>query len=292
MYIMITIVLLIIILAFSPFNISHSSAKQMKDMYSKEYYENEEKIIEKSETNNLGDFIIYYDNLNDSRIEKLSNYDVVIIEPRNATKKQILKLKISGVKVLGYTSIVEQNENNMEFISLKDSWFYKPDGDKVIEEQWQSWYMDIRNKGYQNFLFEQIHLHIVNKELDGVFLDTVGDIDDSNWNETDKNEMREKYTKFLKRIRKNYKDLEIVQNWGFYTAKNYSYELIDGLMWEGFSFDLLDKDEWSQNKYKEIEQMNLDFFIVAPSKQEEVKCLINNKTYIYVRDKDVYDDLN
>lgn len=292
MYIMITIVLLIIILAFSPFNISHSSAKQVKDINLDKHYENKEKIIEKSETNNLGDFIIYYDNLNDSRIEKLSNYDVVIIEPRNATKKQILKLKSSGVKVLGYTSIIEQNENNMEFISLKDSWFYKPGGDKVREEQWQSWYMDIRNKGYQNFLFEQIHLHIVNKELDGVFLDTVGDIDDSNWNENDKNEMREKYTKFLKRIRKNYKDLEIVQNWGFYTAKNYSYELIDGLMWEGFSFDLLDKDEWSQNKYKEIEQMNLDFFIVAPSKQEEVKCLINNKTYIYVRDKDVYDDLN
>jgi len=278
MYIMITIILLSTILVFSPLSISQSIA-------------NQEKITEKSETNNLGDFIIYYDKLNDSIIQKLSNYDVVIIEPRNATKEQILKLKRSGVKVLGYTSIVEQNENNMEYISLQDSWFYKPGEDKIREERWQSWYMDIRKKGYQNFLFEQIQLHIVNKELDGVFFDTVGDIDDSNWNEIDKNEMREKYAKFLKRIRKNYKDLEIVQNWGFYTAKNYSYKLIDGLMWEGFSFDLLDQDEWSQNKYKEIEQMELNFFIVAPSKQERAKCLINNKTYIYVRDKDVYDEL-
>jgi len=291
MYIMIIIILLITVLVFSPFNGFNSSANQVKHIDVNDYYKNKKEIVEKSKTNKLENFIIYYEKLNDSIIQKLSNYDLVIIEPRNATKKQIVKLKSAGVKVLGYTSIVEQNENNMEFISLRDAWFYKPNGDKMREEQWNSWYMDIREKGYQNFLFEQIYLHIENKELDGVFFDTVGDIDDSNWKENDKTEMRKEYTKFLERIKKNYKDLEIVQNWGLYTAKNYSYKFIDGLLWEGFSFDLLEQDEWSKNKYKEIQEMNVAFYIVAPSKQKRTRRLINNKTYIYIRDKDIYDDL-
>lgn len=279
------IILCIIIIIFSPISIYYLDTKKCNEdiIYYKE-------VLGKGESNNMEDFIIYYDILDDDIIKKLSKYSVVIIEPRVATKDQVLQLKSSGSKVFGYISIVEQNENNYEFVSLRDSWFYKPNGSKITVEKWQSWYMDIRKKGYQYFLLEQIYLHIVIKELDGVLLDTVGDIDDLDWDIDDKISMRKEYTKFLRKINKNYKDLEIVQNWGFYTAKNYSYKLIDGLMWEGFSFELLDNDEWSRNRYEEIKNMDIDFYMVSPSKQEKTVDLGNNKTYIYIRDKDIYDD--
>ncbi|WFD11127.1 glycoside hydrolase family 66 protein [Tepidibacter hydrothermalis] len=248
----------------------------------------EEKNILEVE-NSIQDFIIYYGDINDKKIKELSKYSLVIIEPRNITKNQVITLKNLGVKVLGYMSVVEQNENNIEFVGLKDSWFYKPYNEKIKIYKWQSWYMDIRKKGYQNFLLEQLYLHIVDKNLDGVFLDTVGDIDDSNWRENDKKGMRENYEKFLLRIKNNYKDLEIVQNWGFETAKNYSAKHINGIMWEGFSFDLLKNDEWSQNRIKDIKDMDIDLYIVTPKKENINKNILNNKLYVHFRNSDIYD---
>lgn len=139
---------------------------------------------------------------------------------------------------------------------------------------------------------EQILLHIVNKELDGVFLDTVGDIDDLNWKEKDKREMREAYRDFLKRIKTNYKDLKIVQNWGLQTAKEYSCEYLDGIMWEGFTVDILEKDEWSRNRFKEIKDMKLDFYIVAPYEEKIDNIMFYKDIYLFVRNSEVYDELN
>jgi hypothetical protein len=222
-------------------------------------------------------------------MKELSKYSVVIIEPKNITKTQVITLKNLGVKVLGYISVVEQNENDIDFPVLNQSWFYKPENKKIRIDKWESWYMDIRKKGYQNFLLEQLYLQIINKNLDGVFFDTVGDIDDSNWSQLDKKTMRENYEQFLSRIKNNYKNLEIVQNWGFETAKNYSQKYIDGIMWEGFSFDLLKNDQWSQNRIKEINAMNIDFYIVTPVKENINKNPLNSKLYVYFRNSDIYD---
>lgn len=248
--------------------------------------------INSEQEKSIKSFVIYYGKLKDDIIYKLSKYETVILEPRNAKRNQIIKLKELGCKVLGYTSVIEQNENSIDFKSLKNDWFYKVNGRKLRNDRWQSWYMDIRNRGYQNFLMEQIFFHIVNKELDGVFLDTVGDIDDLNWKEKDKREMREAYRDFLKRIKTNYKDLKIVQNWGFQTAKEYSYEYLDGIMWEGFTFDILEKDEWSKNRFKEINDMKLDFYIVAPYEEKIDNIIFNKDIYLFVRNSEVYDELD
>lgn len=285
----ILIILLISVFTFS--SIDFYNANQLNAIYA---HADPVKTdhVERNQGYDAENFIIYYGKINDTTIEKLSTYKLVIIEPRNVTKNQVIQLKQQGVKVLGYTSVVEQNENNIEFISLRNAWFYKPNGDKMRVDQWQSWYMDIRKKGYQNFLLEQIQLHVINKHLDGVFLDTVGDIDDLDWNEKHKMEMRKTYRKFLIKLKKNYKNLEIVQNWGFYTAQNFSHELIDGLMWEGFTFDLLEKDAWAKNKFREIQGMNVDFYVVAPIPQKIVRKLSNKKIYIYIRDGSIYEELN
>ncbi|SHG94449.1 putative glycoside hydrolase [Tepidibacter thalassicus] len=238
----------------------------------------------------IKNFIIYYGKIDNKKIKDLSKYSLAIIEPRNITKNQVISLKKMGVEVLGYISVVEQNENNIEFSSLKDSWFYKPNGKKIRIDKWQSWYMDIRKKDYQNFLLEQIYLHVIDKKLDGIFFDTVGDIDDSNWIQKDKNEMREAYQTFLFRIKNNYKNLKIIQNWGFETAKK-CLDNLDGIMWEGFSFELLKKDQWTKNRFEEIKKTNLDFYVVSPVKEDINKNPIKSNLYIYVRKNDIYDTL-
>ncbi|MGZ4135399.1 MAG: hypothetical protein ACXVPC_09560, partial [Tumebacillaceae bacterium] len=54
-------------------------------------------------------YTIYYGGASDKAIKVLSQYQMVIIEPRNWTTAQLALLKKNGVKVLGYLSVLEQN---------------------------------------------------------------------------------------------------------------------------------------------------------------------------------------
>lgn len=215
---------------------------------------------------------------------------MVIVEPRIITGEQVLKLKSYQAQVYGYTSIIEQNINNSSFSHLEDSSFYMPDGNKIKHEKWESFYMDIRENSYQKFLNVEIKNEIIEKNFDGVFFDTVGDIDDASWNEYDKLMMRRSYTVFLKNLKAKYNNLKIIQNWGIHTAYKHSSNFIDGLMWEGFSFELLNSDEWSIDRYREINEMNVDFYIVS-RKKEDINQLKNKKTYVFVHDNDIYNNI-
>lgn len=236
------------------------------------------------------EYIIFYGSANDSIINKLKNYKLIIIEPRNFSKAQLAEIKKSGTIIYGYTSFVEQNENNIEFKILKDKWFYKPDGQKIRNEQWGSYYMDLSQKGYQNFLIEQVYLHVIEKGCDGLFIDTIGDIDDMSWSSEDKKKMQKGYRSTLSRITKSYPNLKVIQNWGFNTLKNYSYDLVDGVMWEGFSFDYLIDDQWSINRFNEIEKLELDFYIVTTKDTvASSKGKFNGNLYLFSWETDVYD---
>ncbi len=253
----------------------------------KEYSENYS-IVQKNEE--IAEFIIYYGEINEEIVNRLKKYKLIIIEPKNIKLSDVLSLKESGVTVIGYLSVIEQNENDISFSALRDEWFYRPKGQKIRNNKWSSWYMDIRNIKYQNFLLEQLYLNIVDKKMDGVLLDTVGDIDDLDWSDKDKKSMRKSYRSFLQRIRTNFEDTYIIQNWGFKTAKENSNDLIDGIMWEGFRFELLKTDEWSKDRFEEIKDMNIDFYFVT-SKREEVRGeYLNKNIYRYIRDTDIYDD--
>ncbi|MGB3366633.1 MAG: putative glycoside hydrolase [Acidaminobacteraceae bacterium] len=223
-------------------------------------------------------------------IEKLSRYSVVIVEPRNISREQIVKLKEHGAIVYGYTSVIEQNESNNSFDNLQESYFYMPSGEKIIQKKWNSFYMDIRVEKYQAFLNNEIKNEIIYKELDGVFFDTVGDIDDSNWNEYDKLMMRRSYAEFLKKLKLTYKNIKIIQNWGIQTAYKHSSNYIDGIMWEGFSFELLNTDKWSKDRYKEINEMNIDFYIVSRQFEATME-LKNKKTYVFIHSNDIYNGI-
>ena len=212
---------------------------------------------------------------------------MIIVEPRMISVEEVRKLKEFGAKIFAYTSIIEQNKSNNSFELLEDSCFYIPEKERILNEKWNSYYMDIRSSKYVEFLNQEIENEILAKEFDGVFFDTVGDIDDSSWNEYDKLLMRRAYTDFLKKLKTNHKNLQVIQNWGLHTAHNHSSSFIDGIMWEGFSFDLLKSDQWSIDRYKEINEMNVDFYIVA-RRSEKIEQLKNKSTYVFIHENDIY----
>ena len=237
----------------------------------------------------INPFIVYYGSFEEKKSNELMNYPVVILEARNYDKNQIDNIKSKGSKVFAYISFVEQNENNSEFSNLKDEWFYKPNNKKLRVNKWEAYYMDLSKKGYISFLRDQIIEQVINKDCDGLFIDTIGDIDEVNWNEADKILMKQSYNKFLIEIKEEF-NIEIIQNRGFDIFTEYSYKSVDGIMWENFSFSMLKSSKWAKNKFNEIKKYNKDLYIISnDSTVKNSKYKYKGKVYIFTYGTDIYD---
>jgi polysaccharide biosynthesis protein PelA len=225
----------------------------------------------KTPLNRVSDYKIYYGEANDQIVEKLGNYDLAIIEPHEFTKEQIKRINELDTITLGYISVMELENWNEGFVEkVQESDFYYSNNKKVYIEKWDTYFMDISNSHYRQIILEEIQEEILSKGLDGIFLDTTGDIDDFFLKKPKElQKLRNGYVTLLKDIKKQNKQLILLQNWGFDTYKNASNPFIDGILWEDFSKSRNQHDKWSQSwiKYFNAEEKKgkLAVFTVSPN---------------------------
>ncbi|MFB7156485.1 endo alpha-1,4 polygalactosaminidase [Lysinibacillus sp. NPDC056232] len=195
----------------------------------------------------------YLDAGNDKIGKEMAKVDLVIVEPIEMQQKYIKQAQKNGTLIYGYINAMEADKWNSEFYSrLKEEDFYKDErGEKKYFSEWDSYLMDMTSKHYQELLLEEIQKQIVQKGLDGVFLDTVGNID-SYLPEKEQDAQNEAMLAFIKNIKQQYNDLSVAQNWGFQTLADYTAPYIDFVMWENFSYDVVGKDEWALNKMQQL----------------------------------------
>lgn len=218
----------------------------------------------------VNSYSIFYGHVNDTKVEQLGKNDMAIIEPHEITKERVAALKDKGTVTLGYISIMELQTWDEEFVAkVQESDYLHVNGERVYVEDWDTYLMDITNEHYQQLLLDEINEEIVEKQFDGIILDTVGDIDDFFYKKDDiAIPLREGYVQLLQKIKNEHNDLLLLQNWGFTTLKTSSKEYIDGILWEGFDKKRLETNEWGQNwitYFKNLkEQENIAVFTVTP----------------------------
>ncbi|WP_017981097.1 endo alpha-1,4 polygalactosaminidase [Methanocaldococcus villosus] len=166
---------------------------------------------------NINNFWVYYGSDN---IEKLSKYDLVIIEPYNYKKEDIQKLKLlnPNIKVIAYLSIGEVSKDRPYFKECQ----------KIIigkNQNWNSYYINISSPIWQKIILNEVK-KFKNMGFDGVFLDTV----DSAIYTNQKNEVIE----LIKKIREENPDIIIIQNRGFEIIEK-TAPYIDGVLFEDFT---------------------------------------------------------
>ncbi|MEY9976885.1 endo alpha-1,4 polygalactosaminidase [Lysinibacillus sp. RC79] len=198
----------------------------------------------------------YLDAGNDKIGKEMAKVDLVIVEPIEMQQKYIKQAQKNGTLIYGYINAMEADKWNSEFYSrLKEEDFYKDErGEKMYFSEWDSYLMDMTSKHYQELLLEEIQKQIVQKGLDGVFLDTVGNIE-SYLPEKEQGAQNEAMLAFIKKIKQQYNDLSVAQNWGFQTLADYTAPYVDFIMWENFSYDVVGEDEWSLNMMQQLVQI-------------------------------------
>ncbi|MBU7594441.1 endo alpha-1,4 polygalactosaminidase [Metabacillus halosaccharovorans] len=198
---------------------------------------------------NVKTFSIFYGKPDQEKIDKLTDYDAVIIEPTAFTTEQVNLLKASDVKVFGYVSLMQlENWNNelKEHIAASD--YATLNGKKIYIKEWDTYVMDLRESHYREALKWKINHYIADNGFDGIFFDTVDDLDYYFHDDIYiQKQMREGYVKLLKDIKSDYPNMLIMQNRGFETIKTASHDYIDGMLWEGFEAKDMTESEWAKN---------------------------------------------
>ncbi|WP_422067247.1 putative glycoside hydrolase [Sporolactobacillus shoreae] len=220
--------------------------------------------------NSIKSVKVYYGEATPSAISALSKYGAVIIEPYAFSKAQVDTLKAHGTKVYGYLSVMELEDQNKGLVNDSDYFYYH--GKKYRIPQWKTYIMDLSKPHYQDILMNKVNSQIAAKDMDGVFLDTVGDIDDYFYKDPAvQNQFRQAYKTLLGKIKSSYPGLSLIQNWGFDTVKSTSAPYINGVMWEDFDKSVVSTDEWSQNwiNYFRSVSGSIRLITVAPNTSSE-----------------------
>lgn len=236
-------------------------------------------------------FKIYYGEATEQAIKELSTYDLVVIEPYAFTKEQIQRIRANHTKVMGYVSIMELETAHISQVKKSDYFYYK--NQKWEIPQWNTYIMDISKTHYRNILLKKVKNQIVKKEMDGVFLDTVGDIDDLFYNKLQlQKKFRKAYMTFLSEVKSANPNMLLIQNWGFDTLKSTSISKIDGILWEDFNRKIVSNDEWSQKwiTYFKQQKKNLTTFTVTPDNKSKAYSM-KNGFIPTINSNDVYNEI-
>ena len=241
---------------------------------------------------------VFYGHPTDAILKDMQNYDLVIIEPLHYTKAQIDLIQSRGTKVLGYISVMEVATWNTGLMSkLQAGDFFTRNGQRVHYPEWDSYLTNIASTHFQGLLLTEIQNQVIAKGIDGVFMDTVGDIDNEHLNNpTVLKQQRDGLVNFLKQARAKYGDIAMVQNWGFDTLETSTAPYVDGIMWESFNADTIKSDAWSQNMIKKLQAVDTKHSVktltISTRQSAESHKLAKDAGFIHFHEADEYVNWN
>ncbi len=223
----------------------------------------------------MKNYKIFYDSPNKNILREMKNYDVVIIEPVYYSRQQVKAIQRAETKVYGYINAMEADRwNEALYTQMEENDFFHRRGSRVYYKQWDSYLMNMDEEHYRQVLMNEVTKQVHAKGCDGVFLDTVGNIDDEHENEPEiLRTQRAAMAVFMQSIKEKHPQLAIIQNWGFDTLSTTTYPFVNGIMWEGFEYSAIAGDEWAQQKIAKLKKLrkkhNIQVLTVSAREEEE-----------------------
>lgn len=244
------------------------------------------------ELKDVQNYQIYYNNPTPEIIKHMKNYDMVIIEPHYYTQEMIAQIRAQGTAVYAYLNVMEaDNWNHSISKNLQPKDYFYRNGEKIYFDKWDSYLVDITSSHYQNLLLKEVELEIAGKGFDGIFLDTVGNIDDQHSKyPADLRSQRQGLVTFLNLLDDKFGKLSLIQNWGFDTLKTTTHSYVDGIMWESFEAKKIKNDQWSQNRIQDLQALAASgLTVLTVSFTEPSYDYAWSKNFIHTFDADYFD---
>ncbi len=201
-------------------------------------------------------FRIYYDKINSSIINDMKNYDINIVEASFFTKEDVNIIHYNNSKVIGYLSLIEIGSWDSTLNQkLKDNDFLKDSNNKRLMNLSENNYLgDLSSSNFKSALLDILKTRIIDKNMDGVFFDTLDWIDYYKNDTAIYNQLITGYKDFIKEVKNLYPKLMIIQNRSFTSYNDFSKKYVDGLLWENFNSPYIEDDKTDIKLLKTIKR--------------------------------------
>lgn len=179
-------------------------------------------VVSCSTTRGLTTFAVSYGQLNPSAIR---NFDFVIAEPDQYSREQVQSLYHKHQKLLGYISLGEVNSNRSYYDTLKRRGFVG------TNRNWAASFLNLADSVTRRVLENRAD-QIIAKGFDGLFLDTVDDVESG----TGHGNLQPYMVDVIREIRREHPSIDIIQNNGLFLL-NKTAPYINGVLVEDVASD-------------------------------------------------------
>jgi hypothetical protein len=181
-----------------------------------------------------GSYALYY---GQGEEERLSRYQIAIVEPLGQTMETVRRLQAAGTLVVAYVSVVEVADYDESFHLLTNEDFILDKDDRPLRnEAFNTYMMDLRSVKWLGLLHHRIGSKLLRNGYDGVFLDTIGNVEMEYPRIPQRHEQIAAAAQFVRRLRELFPEHIIIQNNGLNELCMQTAPWIDGLCWENPDF--------------------------------------------------------
>ncbi|MDF2606153.1 MAG: hypothetical protein K0S34_343 [Bacillales bacterium] len=203
-------------------------------------------------------YTLYYGH---GRGNELALFDIAIIDSKGHTSDEINKLKLQNTLVITYLSIFEVSPHEPIFKELTEEDFWIVDGEPVKNKAYGTYLVSLNSKKWLNYLLHEVKRQLVVLETDGIFLDTIGDIENYGLPYNLRQQQLKGVVNFLYALKMLYPNHLFIQNNGLEEVCLHTAMYIDGICWENPPFNLNESEEWVKVITNRLLKLKLDFDI-------------------------------
>jgi hypothetical protein len=201
-------------------------------------------------------FALYY-GYGESR--KLSKYDMAIIEPKGMTEEDISYMKNKKTLILSYLSMVEVHPSEPIFNTLREEDFLYIDDEIARNTVFGTYLVDLSSKRWIEHLLSEVEYRLIYMDSDGIFLDTIGDLELSSIPNLVREEQIQSAMNILTTIKKKFPQHLLIQNNGLEYLCERTAPFIDGILWENPPLSLKESEEWVKVIMARLEALQENF---------------------------------
>lgn len=186
--------------------------------------------------------------------EDLAKFDVAIVEPAGQTTQSLKRMQESGTLVVAYLSIMEIADYAEEYRLLQRQDFLMKKNEIMKNEQYDTYIVDVRSPLWQEILVQKAS-GLLQKGYDGLFLDTIGDVENLAIPSDTRDELIMSVLGILRNIKKASSGHVLIQNSGLERLCLYTASLLDGICWENPPITTRENEAWVKTMQQRLKQL-------------------------------------
>ena len=185
---------------------------------------------------NASSWCLYYGGYATNLVDRLAQYELVVVDPAalgGKADETIAALHARGCLVAGYLSCFEVAKWHRYLPRVKEEWRVKVDG-----KNWVPWGANeaasLAEPEWRALLVELMRTEVFDHGCDGVFMDTLADLDHPGLPEDERARQLEGLGKFAEAYDAAYPDKFFVGNWTIQRTLPVLAPHVDAVCWEDF----------------------------------------------------------